>query len=251
MDVNELAERLAEHVAPHLTERAIRARLKELYPSRKRFTDEHYQEAADRLAEATRLDPSILEKTERPNRARRDLDDLYAKIVDARRATTDLQTAIRENTNARDRAISTAYDAGASGFQTLVNVIIPLAKPGIVIGSIFALSGFKNFLLVTAAGWILSGALTWLIGGTGKVHLGASGIVFAYIVYVVVRGAFTRRPLHILVGLAAAVYYGLVIVGGIVPFGNEGISWQGHLGGAIGGVFAASRLGRGKAASAR
>ena len=46
MDVNELAARLAEHATPHLTERAIRAQLKELYPSRKRFTDEHYQEAA-------------------------------------------------------------------------------------------------------------------------------------------------------------------------------------------------------------
>ena len=114
MDVNELAARLAEHVAPHLTERAIRARLKELYPSRKRFTDEHYQEAADHLEKSTRLDPSILEKTERPNRARRDLDDLYAKIVDARRATTDLQTAIREKTDDRDKAISTAYDAGAT-----------------------------------------------------------------------------------------------------------------------------------------
>ena len=114
MDVNELAERLAEHVAPHLTERAIRARLKELYSSRKRFTDEHYQEAADRLAEATRLDPSILEKTERPNRARRDLDDLYDKLVETRRITTDLQTTLREKTDARDKAISTAYDAGAT-----------------------------------------------------------------------------------------------------------------------------------------
>lgn len=114
MDVNELAERLAEHVAPHLTERAIRARLKELYPRRKRFTDEHYQEAADHLEKATRLDPSILEKTERPNRARRDLDDLYDKLVETRRITTDLQTTLRENTDARDRAISTAYDAGAT-----------------------------------------------------------------------------------------------------------------------------------------
>jgi putative spermidine/putrescine transport system permease protein len=40
-----------------------------------------------------------------------------------------------------DRAlIEAAYDAGASGFQTLVNVIIPLAKPGIVIGSIFVIT---------------------------------------------------------------------------------------------------------------
>ncbi len=36
--------------------------------------------------------------------------------------------------------IEAAYDAGATGWQTLVNVIIPLAKPGIVIGSIFVIT---------------------------------------------------------------------------------------------------------------
>ncbi|MEJ1156769.1 ABC transporter permease [Prosthecomicrobium sp. N25] len=38
------------------------------------------------------------------------------------------------------RLIEAAYDAGASGFQTLVNVVVPLAKPGIVIGSIFVIT---------------------------------------------------------------------------------------------------------------
>jgi putative spermidine/putrescine transport system permease protein len=38
------------------------------------------------------------------------------------------------------RLIEAAYDAGATGWQTLVNVIIPLAKPGIVIGSIFVIT---------------------------------------------------------------------------------------------------------------
>jgi putative spermidine/putrescine transport system permease protein len=38
------------------------------------------------------------------------------------------------------RLIEAAYDAGASGWQTLVNVVIPLAKPGIVIGSIFVVT---------------------------------------------------------------------------------------------------------------
>ncbi|WP_261971445.1 ABC transporter permease [Prosthecodimorpha staleyi] len=38
------------------------------------------------------------------------------------------------------RLIEAAYDAGATGFQTLTNVIIPLAKPGIVIGSIFVIT---------------------------------------------------------------------------------------------------------------
>lgn len=38
------------------------------------------------------------------------------------------------------RLIEAAYDAGASGWQTLWNVVIPLAKPGIVIGSIFVVT---------------------------------------------------------------------------------------------------------------
>ncbi len=40
-----------------------------------------------------------------------------------------------------DRAlVEAARDAGASGWQTLVNVILPLAKPGIAIGSIFVVT---------------------------------------------------------------------------------------------------------------
>lgn len=38
------------------------------------------------------------------------------------------------------KLVEAAYDAGATGFQTLVNIIIPLAKPGIVIGSIFVIT---------------------------------------------------------------------------------------------------------------
>jgi putative spermidine/putrescine transport system permease protein len=36
--------------------------------------------------------------------------------------------------------VEAAYDAGASGWQTLWNVVIPLSKPGIVIGSIFVIT---------------------------------------------------------------------------------------------------------------
>jgi len=36
--------------------------------------------------------------------------------------------------------VEAAYDAGASAWQTLWNVVIPLSKPGIVIGSIFVIT---------------------------------------------------------------------------------------------------------------
>ena len=38
------------------------------------------------------------------------------------------------------RLIEAAYDTGATGWQTLVNIVIPLSKPGIVIGSIFVIT---------------------------------------------------------------------------------------------------------------
>lgn len=134
-----------------------------------------------------------------------------------------------------------------AGWGHLIANTVPL----LVVGAIIALSGIRTFVLVTAFGWLISGVLTWLIGGSST-HIGASGIVFAYIVFVIVRGLFTRAPLHIIVGIIAALYYGVGVLGGMLPFGNDGISWQGHLGGAIGGVLAASTLGRrGKTAGTR
>lgn len=38
------------------------------------------------------------------------------------------------------RLIEAAYDSGASGWQMLTNVIVPLSKPGIAIGSIFVVT---------------------------------------------------------------------------------------------------------------
>lgn len=49
--------------------------------------------------------------------------------------------------------IEAAYDGGASGWQTLTNVIIPLSKPGIVIGSIFVITiVMGDFLTVGVMG---------------------------------------------------------------------------------------------------
>lgn len=110
----------------------------------------------------------------------------------------------------------------------------------LVVGSIIALSGAGALMWVTAIGWVLSGVLSWLVGGPGTVHIGASGIVFAYIVFVIVRGVFSRSILHLAVGFLAASFYGLGLLGGIMPWGNTGISWQSHLGGLLGGILAAA-----------
>lgn len=115
----------------------------------------------------------------------------------------------------------------------------------LVLGSIIALSGLSPLIRVTLISWVLSGVVSWLLGGIGTVHIGASGIVFGYIFYVIVRGFFTRRFLHIVVGLAIGFYYGLGALAGLSPL-QDGVSWQGHLGGAVGGVLSAYGLRRGR-----
>lgn len=113
----------------------------------------------------------------------------------------------------------------------------------LVLGSIIALSGLRPLVKVTLFSWAIGGLVSWLLGLHGTVHIGASGIVFGYIFYVIARGFFSRRFFHIVVGLVIAFYYGVGALAGLSPL-QQGISWQGHLGGAVGGLLAAAGLKR-------
>ena len=118
----------------------------------------------------------------------------------------------------------------------------------LVLGSIIAMSGLGPLVRVTLVSWVLSGLVSWVLGGAGTVHIGASGIVFGYIFYVIVRGFFSRRFLHLLIGLVIGLYYGVEALAGLSPM-LEGVSWQGHLGGALGGVLSAYGLRRDRRAT--
>ncbi len=132
-----------------------------------------------------------------------------------------------------------------AGFGHLVANTVPL----LVLGFLVLLSGFSRGLLVTAVVWVVGGLGTWLLGGAGTVHLGASGLVFGWLAFLLVRGFFSRRPAEILVGVGVLLVYGGLLLG--VPPGTPGVSWQGHLFGAVGGVLAAWWLsGRGRSAPA-
>lgn len=119
------------------------------------------------------------------------------------------------------------------GFGHLVANTVPL----LVLGFLVLLSGVRQWVAVTAAVWLIGGVGTWLFGGPGTVHIGASGLVFGWLAYLIVRGFFNREPTQILVGIAVFLVYGGALWG-VLP-GQPGISWQGHLFGAVGGVVVA------------
>ena len=124
------------------------------------------------------------------------------------------------------------------GFGHLLSNTIPF----VIMGLLIAFEGARRLVWVFAIVALVSGFGTWLVAPEGSIHVGASGVVFGFATYLIARGWFNRRPVHVAVGLVVLFVWGGVLLGGLQP--QEGISWQGHLFGAIGGVVAARFLTR-------
>ena len=124
------------------------------------------------------------------------------------------------------------------GFGHLLGNTIPF----LVLGATIALGGLARVAAVLAIVAVVAGLGTWLTRPESTVHIGASGLVLGFTVYLIARGAFSRRPVHLPVGLLVLGLYGTTLLLSLVP--TPGVSWQGHLFGAIGGVLAARVLAR-------
>jgi len=85
---------------------------------------------------------------------------------------------------------------------------------------------------------IITGGLgTWIIGRSGYLHIGASGVIYGILGYLLAMGVFARNIKAILVSVLVFVLYG-GMVWGIFP--SDGfISWESHLCGFIAGIIAA------------
>ncbi len=128
-----------------------------------------------------------------------------------------------------------------ANWQHLMANTIPL----LVLGFLMTLVGLSRFVWATAIVWILGGFGTWLIGDVGSScgptdHIGASGLIFGWLAFLLVFGIFVRRIADIVIGLVVLFAYGGVLLGAMPVLGRcGGVSWQGHLCGAIAGVVAA------------
>jgi len=120
-----------------------------------------------------------------------------------------------------------------AGWGHLLANTVPL----LVFGFLILLAGVRRWLEVTAVVWVVGGAGTWLTGPPHTLHIGASVLAFGWLVYLLLRGVFSRRAPQVVLGLVLLVLYGGVLWG-VLP-GRPGISWQGHLFGALGGALAA------------
>lgn len=116
--------------------------------------------------------------------------------------------------------------------------LIANTVPFLVFGFLAMAGGIRQFVVVTATIWILGGLGVWLTGGYGSgYHIGASGLIFGWLVFLLTRGFFARSGLQILLAAGLFLVWGGILFG-VLP-GQPGVSWQAHLFGALAGLLAA------------
>lgn len=87
--------------------------------------------------------------------------------------------------------------------------------------------------------WFFSGLGTWLIGRRENVHIGASSIIFGLVAYLIVAGFLMRSWRSATVAVIVLIVFGGIFYGVLPQQGP--ISWEGHLSGALAGIWAAKR----------
>lgn len=114
--------------------------------------------------------------------------------------------------------------------------------PFLVLGWLVIMRRMGDFLTVTLIVMVVSGVGVWLFGAPNTVSIGASGLVFGYFGFLLLRGYFERSASSILVAVVVLILYGGMFLG-VLPQ-RAGISWEAHLFGFAGGVLAAWALAR-------
>ncbi|NJL22969.1 MAG: rhomboid family intramembrane serine protease [Leptolyngbyaceae cyanobacterium SM1_3_5] len=112
--------------------------------------------------------------------------------------------------------------------------------PFVVLGGLVMLGGLDEFAIVTTVVWLVSGLGVWLFAPSNSLHIGASGLIFGYFGFLLLRSYFQQDLTSGAIALLVLFFYS-PLIWGILPI-RRGISWQGHLFGFVGGGLAARYL---------
>lgn len=117
-------------------------------------------------------------------------------------------------------------------FAHLMANSVPLAVTLLLLAGSRANSGAITVLIA-----LIGGAGLWLFGRQA-LHIGASGLVFGLIAFHIFAGIFERRPSSVTIAVVVGVMYASTLLQGVLPL-QRGVSWDGHLFGALAGILVA------------
>ncbi|MBX7118885.1 MAG: rhomboid family intramembrane serine protease [Gemmatimonadaceae bacterium] len=107
----------------------------------------------------------------------------------------------------------------------------------LVLGWLVMLRDPRHFGLVAVCAMLGAGLVAWTLGASRSVHVGASGVIFGFLGFLILAGWYARSFGSIALSLGTIFLWG-GLVAGVLP-GTPGVSWQSHLGGFAGGMLAA------------
>ncbi|GLS89563.1 rhomboid family intramembrane serine protease [Psychromonas marina] len=106
--------------------------------------------------------------------------------------------------------------------------------PFVILGGLIGLKSQKRFWLLFMLHVLSTGFLVWLFARGNSVHIGMSGVIYAFWGYLIVYGIVRRQFLHIVISVATLLFYGGLVFG-VLPT-TPGVSFESHLLGAIVGA---------------
>lgn len=120
-----------------------------------------------------------------------------------------------------------------ANLRHLVSNTIPLFVLTLLLALFYRKIFFNVILVIIGCG----GILVWIFARTAN-HIGASMLIYGLAAFLISYGLVRRELVPVIVSIVVALVYGVGMLGGMLPF-HGFISWEGHLFGAVGGVFAA------------
>jgi membrane associated rhomboid family serine protease len=127
-----------------------------------------------------------------------------------------------------------------NGFGHLLANTVPL----LLLGWLVMLRRTADFFWASGIALLASGLGIWLFGGANSIHLGISGVIFGLFGFLLARGYYERSAIAIALAVIAFLFYGGMLWG-VLPV-QDGVSWEGHLFGFLGGVLAGYWLVKGR-----
>jgi membrane associated rhomboid family serine protease len=113
--------------------------------------------------------------------------------------------------------------------------------PVVLVGWVLLLAGLSTWAMVSGLVVVGGGLLTWLVGPGDSVIVGASGMVFGWLGYLLARAYFSRKLKWIVVAVLVLIFFGTLLFG-LIPSINSDVSWQAHVCGFVAGIGAGALL---------